>query len=120
MSQERGARAGTGEGRPEEDPAPKTAGLPGARRLSEGLHDQQARRVRDPGQARRRGRKGNLLTQILIDILKNLLPSNSALKAAIVAGFQVSEVHKTTVDFIVEEIFKSAKYISYAVTSRPP
>jgi len=87
----------------------QAAGLPRARRLSEGLHDQQARRVRDPGQARRRGRKGNLLTQILIDILKNLLPSNSALKAAIVAGFQVSEVHKTTVDFIVEEIFRSAK-----------
>lgn len=47
--------------------------------------------------------------EILIEILKNLLPNNSTLKAAIITGFQVSEIHKTTVDFIIEEIFKSAK-----------
>lgn len=44
----------------------------------------------------------------MIDILKGLLANHSNFKAAIINAFQISEIHYETIDFIIEEIFKSA------------
>ncbi|KAL4445474.1 hypothetical protein ABPG74_004548 [Tetrahymena malaccensis] len=46
--------------------------------------------------------------QILIDLLKNVPQSNFKLKTAIIQAFELANVQKPTIDFIIEELFKNA------------
>lgn len=54
-------------------------------------------------------RIGTAGEQILIDILRNVPQQNFKLKAAIISSFQLANVNKPTIDFIIEELFKNAK-----------
>ena len=47
--------------------------------------------------------------------MKGLMSNHSNLKAAIINAFQISEIHIGTIEFMIEEIFKSASDDSLTV-----
>ena len=46
--------------------------------------------------------------QILIDVLKNLPNSNYIMKAAIIQSLELANVNFSTIDFVIEELFKNS------------
>ena len=53
-------------------------------------------------------RLGSEGEQILLDILKNTPNSNHVLRAAIIQSLELADVEKPTIDFVIEELFRSS------------
>lgn len=47
---------------------------------------------------------------LLIETLKNAHPSNFKLKSNIIESFSLANVDRPSIDFVIEEIFRSSKY----------
>lgn len=47
--------------------------------------------------------------QILVEMLKLTPQTNYKLKTAIVQSFELANVQRPTIDFVIEELFKNAK-----------